>query len=127
MEEEKRVAIQSSKDTKIKLINADIINKVKSNHSGVDSLNNTDKPSSSNDKLRFFDEEYPTLDEKKSRSKTVSSKSKEKYNESGSEWETEDENEDLKTVSDNLANEGAAAARLENESDPAIGAQDESL
>ena len=84
-------------------------------------MNNTDKPSSSNnEKLRFFDEEYPTLDEKKSKSKTLSntilSKSKEKCLESGSEWETEDENEFL--ISKNLI-EGAAA-NLENEIVPQI-------
>ena len=84
-------------------------------------MNNTDKPSSSNnEKLKFFDEEYPTLDEKKSKSKTLSntilSKSKEKCLESGSEWETEDENEFL--ISKNLI-EGAAA-NLENEIVPQI-------
>ena len=84
-------------------------------------MNNTDKPSSSNnEKLKFFDEEYPTLDEKKSKSKTLSntilSKSKEKCLESGSEWETEDENEFL--ISKNLI-EGAAV-NLENEIVPQI-------
>ena len=78
-------------------------------------MNNTDKPTSSNEKLRFFDEEYPTLNEKKSiLSKTSESLSKPKeikYLESGSEWETEDENEDLKNISNkNLIEEGAASS-----------------
>ena len=86
-------------------------------------MNNTDKPTSSNEKLRFFDEEYPTLNEKKtilSKTSESLSKPKEKYLESGSEWETEDENEDLKNISNkNLIEEGAASS-AENEIVPQI-------
>ena len=86
-------------------------------------MNNTDKPTSSNEKLRFFDEEYPTLNEKKTiLSKTSESLSKPKeikYLESGSEWETEDENEDLKNISNENLIEGAATS-AENEIVPQI-------
>ena len=85
-EEEKRVALQGAKDTKIKVVNADIINKVKSGSSEV-------RNSFKSEKIRFFEDEYPTLDEKPS--VTFSSVPKVTIQDSASEWETEDEIEEM--------------------------------
>ena len=87
-EEEKRVALQGAKDTKIKVVNADIINKVKSGSSSSEVRN-----SFKSEKIRFFEDEYPTLDEKPS--VTFSSVPKVTIQDSASEWETEDEIEEM--------------------------------
>ena len=86
-EEEKRVALQGAKDTKIKVVNADIINKVKSGSSSSEVRN-----SFKSEKIRFFEDEYPTLDEKPS---VIFSSVPKKVHDSASEWETEDEIEEM--------------------------------
>ena len=86
-EEDKRVALQGAKDTKIKLVTADIVSKAKT----TSSTHQTSRA----ERLRFFDEEYPTLGQKSKTLPTPPRKTQanEKSRESGSEWETEDENE----------------------------------
>ena len=101
-DQEKVKAIRADKDTKVKVVDAKLIRQAKGGHGGQNSA------SKSKSKLSFFDEEYPSLGAKKPELK-VDLKSDLKHlryesTDTGSEWETEDEESEVKDPEVNLDN-----------------------
>ena len=92
-EQEKVKALRAAKDTKVKVVDANLLRRAKGGETSSAGV----KPVTG--KLSFFDEEYPTLDSKRAPKREYSIKATStdvSFNstDTGSEWETEDESDE---------------------------------
>ena len=88
-DQEKVKAIRADKDTKVKVVDANLLRRAKGDQQTFSTV--AAKPG----KLSFFDEEYPTLGKSKVKTEYSTKTSTETFNtDTGSEWETEDEGDE---------------------------------